>query len=197
MTATIQPPKTKISLEDFLQMPETKPACEYIDGEIIQKPMVKIQHSILQAKLLLAINEQGNPQQLVYAFPELRCVFGGRVIVPDITVLQWERVPTNEVGEVQGEIDFYPDWIIEVLSPEQSTTKVIKKILLCLEEGTELGWLIDPEEREIFVFQPGLPTKACEGSDPLPMLDVLKDWQLTPADIFGWLSFKNKASKEV
>jgi len=30
-----------LSLQEFLQQPETKPASEYIDGEIIQKPMPK------------------------------------------------------------------------------------------------------------------------------------------------------------
>lgn len=29
-----------LTLEDFLQLSETKPASEYIDGEIIQKPIM-------------------------------------------------------------------------------------------------------------------------------------------------------------
>ncbi len=36
-----------LSLQEFLQQPETKPASEYIDGEIIQKPMPKGRHSRL------------------------------------------------------------------------------------------------------------------------------------------------------
>jgi Uma2 family endonuclease len=38
MTSTASKPLT---LEEFLKLPETKPASEYIDGEIIQKPMPK------------------------------------------------------------------------------------------------------------------------------------------------------------
>jgi Uma2 family endonuclease len=38
MIATVSHP---ITLEEFLKLPETKPASEYIDGEIIQKPMPK------------------------------------------------------------------------------------------------------------------------------------------------------------
>lgn len=188
MAAMLRSPKTKISLQEFLEMPETQPASEWIDGDIYQKPVLKIQHSIIQGKLLSAINERGNPHHLVYAFPELRCVFEGSVIVPDITVLQWGRVPVNDKGEVQGEVDSCPDWMIEILSPEQSTTRVIKKILLCVERGSELGWLIDPDEREIFVFQPQQPTRVYEGSEVLPMLTVLRSWQLTAADVFGWLN---------
>ncbi len=190
MTTTIQSPKDQLSLQEFLQLPETNPASEWSDGAIVQKPMPKIQHSILQGKLLSAINERGTPQQLVYAFPELRCVFIDRVIVPDITVLAWDRVPTNDLGEVQGELESCPDWMIEILSPEQSATQTIKKILYCVEQGTELGWLIDPNERQVFSFQSQQPTKVHEGSDVLPMLSVLSNWQLTAADLFGWLSFK-------
>ncbi|MEH2219023.1 MAG: Uma2 family endonuclease [Nostoc sp.] len=39
-----------LTLEEFLKLPETKPASIYIDGEIIQKPMPKTRHSRLQAK---------------------------------------------------------------------------------------------------------------------------------------------------
>ena len=32
-------PTAKISLDEFLQLPETKPASEYINGQVYQKPM--------------------------------------------------------------------------------------------------------------------------------------------------------------
>ena len=34
----VQTPEKTVSLAEFLQLPETKPASEYIDGKIIQKP---------------------------------------------------------------------------------------------------------------------------------------------------------------
>ncbi|AGY60613.1 hypothetical protein GKIL_4367 [Gloeobacter kilaueensis JS1] len=76
-----------IALEAFLKLPETKPASEYIDGEIIQKPMPKGRHSRLQARLCTVVNAGAEGQKIAYAFPERRCSFGGRSIVPDISVL--------------------------------------------------------------------------------------------------------------
>jgi Uma2 family endonuclease len=32
------------------------------------------------------------------------------------------------------------NWLIEILSPEQSANRVIKKILFVLQQGTELVW---------------------------------------------------------
>lgn len=36
-----------ITLAEFLILPETKPASEYINGEIIQKPMAQGKHSTI------------------------------------------------------------------------------------------------------------------------------------------------------
>ena len=44
----IKTPTRQISLEEFLQLPETEPASEYINGEIIQKPMHQGKHSTIQ-----------------------------------------------------------------------------------------------------------------------------------------------------
>ncbi|MEA5471725.1 Uma2 family endonuclease [Spirulina sp. 06S082] len=47
---------SNLFLEQFLTLPETKPASEYIEGEIVQKPMPKGKHSRLQLKLCNCIN---------------------------------------------------------------------------------------------------------------------------------------------
>lgn len=51
------------SLDEFLQLPETKPASEYIDGRVYQKPMPQGKHSILQTELSSTINQLGKPQK--------------------------------------------------------------------------------------------------------------------------------------
>ena len=43
----VQSPLKSLTLEEFLELPETKPASEYIDGAIRQKPMPQGKHSIL------------------------------------------------------------------------------------------------------------------------------------------------------
>ena len=77
-----------LTLEEFLTRPETKPACESINGKIIQKPLPQGEHSLLQGKLCETINKATNSDQIAYAVPELRCTFGGRSIVPDLVVFR-------------------------------------------------------------------------------------------------------------
>lgn len=70
-----------ITLEKFLQLPETKPAQEYINGKISPKPEPKGRHSRIQYKLCAAINQVAEDPKIAFAFPELRCSFGGLYLI--------------------------------------------------------------------------------------------------------------------
>ncbi|MGF1494627.1 MAG: Uma2 family endonuclease [Microcoleaceae cyanobacterium] len=82
----VQTPTKPVTLEAFLDLPETKPASEYIDGHIIQKPLPQGKHSRLQDKFVKVINAAIEPEKVACAFPEIRCTFDGASIVPDIAV---------------------------------------------------------------------------------------------------------------
>lgn len=184
----IKTPTQPITLEEFLQLPETKPASEYINGEIIQKPMPQGKHSTLQGELVTNINAVVKPGKIARAFPELRCTFGGRSIVPDVAVFAWSKIPVDEKGNIANVFNTYPDWTIEILSPDQRTTKVISNILHCLNHGTSLGWLIDPEESSVLVYPPNQQPIYLENEeDILPVPDLVKDLHLTLGQLFDWL----------
>jgi Uma2 family endonuclease len=179
-----------LSLEEFLKLPETKPASEYVDGHVYQKFMPQGKHSTIQGRLTAAINQIGIVQQSTYAFPELRCTFGERSLVPDIAVFSWARIPLDADGNIQNVITTHPDWVIEILSPGQSPTRIIDKLVFCLNQGTELGWLVDPEEKIVIAFQANrLPISTEDPSDILITPVWIENWQLTVGELFGWLSF--------
>ena len=177
-----------ITLQEFLALPETKPPREYINGKILQKPMPKGKHSTIQTELSTAINLALKPQKTARAFSELRCTFGGRSTVPDISIFTWERIPRDKNGEIADSFEVAPDWTIEILSPEQSHTKVTKNILFCLEHGTQLGWLIDAKEQSIIVYFPQQKPAFFEVStDVLPVPNFANTFQLTLGELFAWL----------
>jgi Uma2 family endonuclease len=185
----VQTPIKTLTLQDFLALPETKPASEFVKGQIIQKIMPKGKHSRLQKKLLFAIDAVVGLEDVAEAFPELRCSFGDRSIVPDVCVFTWERIPRDEGGDIANTFETAPDWTIEILSPDQSSTKVINNILHCLDHGCEMGWLLNPEEKEITVF----PAKdrsrvfTVESMEAIVVPSFATTLALTTAEIFGWL----------
>ena len=184
----VQTPVRQITLEEFLLLPETKPASEYIDGKIIQKPMPQGHHSIIQMELGMEINLTLKRNGIATAFPELRCTFGGRAIVPDLAVFETARIPTN-AGQIENIFTIAPDWTIEVLSPGQSANKVLKNINHCLAAGTQMGWLIDPEDRSIVISRIDRNLDVLDEPNViLPVPDFAKSLELTVDRLFGWLT---------
>lgn len=184
----VQTPTPLLTLDQFLQLPETKPASEFVEGKILQKPIPQGKHSTIQGDLVLAVNQVLKPQHIGRAYPELRCSFGGRSIVPDIAVFRWERIPRDENGQVSNLFLQPPDWTIEILSPDQSQTKVVRNILHCLMHGTQIGWLIDPEEELVFVYFADRKIEVVEApEDRLPVPLFAEPVIITLAQLLSWL----------
>lgn len=185
----VQTPTKPLTLEEFMRLPETEPASEYIDGVIFQKPMPQGEHSVIQTELAPAINLVVKPLMIARAFTELRCTFGGRSTVPDIAVFLWDRIPRQENGGVANIFALAPDWTIEILSPNQSQTKVTQNILHCLQHGTQMGWLIDLEEPAVFVYlRDQSPTFYDKPDTILPVPEFAQGFTLTINDLLHWLS---------
>ncbi len=200
----VQTKVKSISIEEFLKLPDTKPASEFVDGQIIQKPMPQGKHSTIQRDLVNAIDSILKQNKIARAYPELRCTFGGRSTVPDVTVFDCnspkerlrQRIPRDDNGKVANVFALAPDWTIEILSPDQSQTKVVRNILHCLSHGTQMGWLIDPDEELVFVYLVHDPADKLEQprisvfeakEDLLPVPEFAKSFQLTVGQLFDWL----------
>ena len=184
----VQTPTKQLSLGEFLALPETEPASEYINGKIIQKPMPQGKHSTIQRELSFALTLALRPTRIAQAFPELRCTFGGRSIIPDIAVFRSERIPCDRDGQVANTFNISPDWTIEILSPSQSQTRVTRNVIHCLNHGTELGWIIDPAESLIFTYSSGRSVAVFEDPvESLPTPDFAEAIKLTPGEVFAWL----------
>ena len=174
--ATLQ----RITLDEFSQLPniEESPAWELLNDQVLQKLGPTFYHSSLQKYLVRAID---NANSIYEAFPELRCILSKNSVVPDITIIHRNRIPSDN-SPIQGA----PDWLIEILSPAQSTTKLIAKIQACLAEGTKLAWLLDSQEEVIMIFLPDQPLQLISGDTTLTVLNGIS-LELTPNQIFGWL----------
>ena len=144
-----------ITLDEFLKRAwiEDSPAWEYINGKEVQKPMGGGKRSTLQKRLVAAVDQVSSQYE---AFPELRCTFGGRSVVPGIVVIAQDQIPVDADGDIAGSgVQFALPWMIEILSPGQSQTRITGNILHCLKHGSRLAWLLDSAERSILVYQPG------------------------------------------
>ncbi|HEX5415253.1 MAG TPA: Uma2 family endonuclease [Chloroflexota bacterium] len=174
----------QISLDEFLKMPEEKPALEYFDGMVTQKVSPKSRHSLLQGELVTMINSFARPQRTARALPELRVTFAGVSTVPDIAVLRWDRVLYDEKGFVVDDVFQPPDVAIEIISPEQSTNALIRKSLWYVANGVETALLADPDDESILAFHQGREPGVRRGSDSIGLDEVLPGFPLTVTELF-------------
>ena len=160
---------TTTPLAEFLSQPniEDSPAWEFVNGRPEQKPMPTLFHSRLQRNLVNYINRN---TERFEAVQELRCIVPPYSPVPDISIIASHRL-TDEDGPLEGA----PDWLIEILSPDQSTLSLQNKILHCLGSGTQLAWLIDMTRQQVWVWQGDDLPRICSAEDILPNLGQIPE----------------------
>jgi Uma2 family endonuclease len=91
-------------------------------------------------------------------------------------------------GRIANRFEIYPDWAIEILSPDQKYKQVLAKLLHCAEYGTELGWLLDAEDESILVVDSDRRVREFKNSDRLPVLTGIS-LELNVQEVFRWLIF--------
>ncbi len=173
-------------LEQFLKLPETEPASEFHDGKIVQRPMPAGKHSRLQSRWVARINAHAEPRGLGEAFPELRCTFAGRSIVPDVSFIASKRIPQDASGRIADDFRIAPDLAIEIVSPKQSLADLEEKLSFCVRNGSRLGFMVDPYSETLQVFRPDAPPRRLD-SGPIDLSPVIPGLQLTVEEVFDWL----------
>ena len=143
----------KLTLEEFLALPETEPASELIDGIVVQKPVPTWDHGVIQRLLSFVLTLYLRAHPTGEAGSEIRCVFGPasaeRPSVPDYIFIRAGRFRRGD-RHIYGA----PDLAVEILSPDDRMTDVMDKLRFYLAHGVRLVWLIDPDRQTVTVMTP-------------------------------------------
>lgn len=78
---------------------------------------------------------------------------------------------------------------VEVLSPDDRVSKVLRKVDDYLNNGVRLVWLVEPDDRTVRVFRPGQPghtltaEQEIDGGEELPGFRCpIREWFVVPED---------------
>ena len=171
----------RMTLEEFLDLPEEKPALEYIDGVVRQKVAAKPVHGSIQAFLIEAINQVARPLRLGIVLPETRFVARRWAPVPDVVFYRRERL---RVRRAPPDFTEPPDLAIEILSPGQSLSEQMQKCLDYIARGSVVALLVQPEEEAVFTFRSAQPLGVLRGDDWIDLDDVVPGFELTVRQLF-------------
>ena len=179
----------KLTLEQFLDLPEATPALEYdppCDGHgatVRQKMSPTEGHSALQVAFVTLLRPL-RPRGLRVR-TELRVVRRSAK-VPDVSVYRLEELAPG--GLLRGRYPTTPPQIaIEIRSPDDELDEQMDKCRFYVEEwGCPLALLADPESAvpEIMVFRPHLPPARFREDERIEPLFEIFDLELTPRTIW-------------
>lgn len=84
----------------------------------------------------------------------------GSTLSPDASYLSEDRLRQLPKGALRGFPRVCPDFVIELLSESDTLSTLESKMTDWIANGAQLGWLIDPYNRQVFVYRPeGVPRR--------------------------------------
>ena len=106
------------------------------------------------------------------------------ILSPDAAYISPDKLKGLTREDFSGFPSICPDFVIELLSKSDRLQETKGKMTLWLRNGAALGWLIDPYQQNVFVYQPGrepviVTGNAAEGVGPVEgfTLDLRKVWR--------------------
>lgn len=177
--------KTLLTVDEYLSLPETKPASEFADGQLVQKPMPSLKHGMLANEIGALLRESLRPRRRGVVAVEVRFLDrpSARAYIPDVSVLLSDRVP--EAALAGGAVELPPDLAIEILSPDDRAGDVLEKIAFYRSIGVSLVWIIDPDQETLTACRRDGTVSVHRAAEVIDARPVLEGFQLDLATLFA------------
>ncbi|MCA8995779.1 MAG: Uma2 family endonuclease [Planctomycetaceae bacterium] len=174
----------QVTPDELLTHPQEKDY-ELIDGELVERNMSEESDLIalqLAAEIYMVVKRTG--AGWVYGGEAgFLCRSTGdiRVRKPDAAFILRSRLPHGPRKRGYGEV--IPDFVAEVVSPNDLASDVDAKVQEWLAEGVKVVWVVWPETRAVDVHRPGKDTHRVEEGEDLT-LDMIPEFRCPVSDIF-------------
>ncbi len=107
----------------------------------------------------------------------------GAVRSPDASWILKERLDELSEQDRQGFKKICPDFVIELRSDTDSLPKIKAKMNEYIENGSKLGWLIDPIKKRVHIYRANKSVEILENPKTLSGEDVLHGFELDLGEI--------------
>jgi Uma2 family endonuclease len=139
--------------EDLLQTPDDGRVYEILDGQLESSPRPLPRHGRTQARLAATLGpfdsgDGGLGGWWLIIEPEVRLA-PHQIVVPDLVGWRRERMPRVPQGRP---IDVVPDWVCEIVSPNDRGRDRVRKANIYLKSGVPHYWILDPGARTLEAF---------------------------------------------
>ena len=103
---------------------------------------------------------------------------------PDATWVRRDRWDALTEAQRRRFVPLTPDFVLELRSPSDELDDALAKMTEYLEQGTRLGWLLDPADRSVRVYRPGASVQHLVGVERVSGDPVLAGFELRLVDLW-------------
>ena len=104
---------------------------------------------------------------------------------PDTAWVAQTRWDALTLEQRQGFAPLCPDFVLELASETDDRADLRAKMQEYLDNGSRLGWLIDPKTRQVDIYRPHQPVEVLQSPQVLSGEDVLPGFVLHLRTIFA------------
>ena len=172
-----------MTVEEFRRLPEDSGSVyhELRHGELATLTRPKLKHSLIQRNLRRLLEAVAPADSYVDVEVAFRPLPEHELWVADVAYLSTGRFAAADPDDnIRGA----PDLVIEVLSPSNTVVEIYDKEQLCLENGAQEFWVVDPERLQVKVSTPDGITTTFRSGQEIP-LRVCGGGALKVDDIFA------------
>jgi len=180
--------------QELMALPDDGNKYELVEGELVMSNS-GLEHGCIAVILVSALYSFVSSKQLGVIFDSSTAftMKSGNKRSPDISFLSKERLKGLKKlpkGFGQGA----PDLAIEILSPSNTVAEIHQKVIEYFENGTQLIWIINPEEEYVLTYkydpnQKFQPDRLLSSVDILSGEEILPEFTFPVADLFPYFSF--------
>ncbi|MCC7365889.1 MAG: Uma2 family endonuclease [Dehalococcoidia bacterium] len=151
--------RQRMTVAEYLALPEEKPYLEYVHGEVVAKPMPSGDHGTIAVEIGAFLRDYRR-EHGGRASAEARSEFDDRndhrFLLPDVSF--WKA----GIDPGRGSRMNPPTLAVEVRSPEQAMASLRARAAYLLAHGVETVWLVDPDRRTAEIIEGDSPPTAVE-----------------------------------
>ena len=181
-------PKSQgMTAEEFLHFSgEPGKRYELIDGEVIEMSPPGARHGEVAAEILGVMRDYVRPRRLgrVYA-AETRFLVRRSpdwVRSPDVSFVSMDRLPEGRSPE--GYLAVAPDFVAEVVSPNDTAREVQQRIDEWLQAGASVVMIVYPESKNVFLWRGLNVVERRSGDEELSLEPAIPGFRCPVAELF-------------
>ncbi|PZV19660.1 MAG: Uma2 family endonuclease [Pseudanabaena sp.] len=155
--------KQKLTLEQFLDLPDNDESYELVEGAAIKKMSPKFFHSRLTASFWSDLSAWANGfgQVAIEWSVVLKRRGENWVPVPDLLYVSYDRLAADWREDAPCPV--LPELVIEIVSPDQTFNQLAQKATDYLDAGVDRVWVVYPPMRSLTVFFGDRPPETYRG----------------------------------